>query len=155
MTFKNDKDAFHNDLKEYISYNQKIAKAKNELRSRLPPRLLKKKELWTYNKSRWEIIKINSRQAFRQFDNKSRGMGLFFILFLGIMIIVSIIPHVIAYTTEQINKSKYLEALKLSCVDMEFYRWNYPACEDIDTRPLKPSFSPIEPIEPEIKGDNV
>lgn len=122
-------------MKEHISYNQKITRAKNDLRTRLPPRLLKKKELWTYNKTRWQIIKVNSKIIWRKFDLATRGMGLYLLCLMGIFIMITIIPLVFQYVSEELNKTKYREALKTSCVDMDFYKWNFQACEDIEIRP--------------------
>lgn len=147
MRFTTDKDAFDNDHKEHIAYNQKIAKAKNELRSRLPPRMLRKKELWTSNKTAWQIMKIEMSQAWRQFDTKTRGMGLYLLCLIGIMVIVMIIPMIAGFVTEQINKTKYRSALESSCLNEQFYTWNFPACEDINVRPINPDLQQ--------KGDSV
>lgn len=135
MRFKSDKDAYASDLKEHITYNQKIAKAKNDLRHRLPPRAFKRKELWQLNNSRKRQIKIIVNEAWRKFDLKTRGMGFYLLCLMGIMVIVMIVPHIAQYSAEQLNKTKYESALKTSCLDTQFYTWNFQACEDLDVRP--------------------
>lgn len=138
MKFTSDKDAYTHDLKEHIVYNQKIARAKNELKSRLPPRAFRKKELWEMNKTKWQIMKINSAIAWRSFDLKTRGMGLYLICLMGIMLVITILPVVAESISYEMNKTKYREALKTSCLDVTFYSWNFKACEDIDVRPNTP-----------------
>lgn len=148
MKHSNDKDAYNEDYKEHIRYNQKIAKAKNELKTRLPPRAFKKKELWELNKTKWQIMKINGAIAWRSFDLKTRGMGLYLLCLMGIMMIVMILPIVADSVTHELNKSKYQNALKTSCLDTTFYSWNFRACEDIDVRPFAKE-------APEIRGNQV
>lgn len=133
-----DKEAFNHDRKEHIAYNQKISRAKIELRSRLPKRLLKRKELWVENKTRWQIFKIQFSITWRKFDLMTRGMGLMFVCLLGIMLIATMIPNIIGYFWEQLDKTKYSEALKTSCLNTTFYSWNFKQCENVDARPIIP-----------------
>lgn len=150
MRFANDKEAFDNDRKEQITYQQKIARAKSELKNRLPARAFKRKELWEQNKTKWQIMKINAGVTWRQFDLKSRGMGFFLLCLMGMMIISMAIPYVIDGISTQLDKTKYSEALKTSCLNEQFYAWNFKACENISIRPYADT-TPQEPVLP--KGE--
>jgi len=134
-----DKEAFSRDLREDVAYRQKIIRAKNELRARLPPRMLKRKELWEMNKSKSEVMKINLTQAWRRFDTRSRGMGLMFVLMMSILIMMAIIPMIIDGVQYMFNEGKYREGLKTACLGDMFYSLNFKTCEDIGIRPIMPS----------------
>lgn len=149
MKFTNDKEAFDSDRREQIHYQQKIARAKNELKKRLPPRAFKRKELWEQNRTKWQVIKIQANDAWRKFDLKTRGMGLMLVVLLGAMMIANFLPAIVMYSTEQMDKTKYNEALKTSCLNAQFYAWNFRSCENVNVRP----FDSYTPQAPEIRGE--
>lgn len=95
----------------------------------------RKKELWRIGKSKWQIIKINSGQAWRRFDIKTKGMGLWFVMFFGIMMLTIIIPAIGRAVEEQLDNTKYAESLKTACLKDMFYALNFKTCENIGVRP--------------------
>lgn len=95
----------------------------------------RKEELWRVGKTKWQIFKINSAQAWRRFDIKTKGMGLWFVLFFGIMLISIIIPVILKSMEEFIDNAKYAESLKTACLKDMFYSLNFKACENIGVRP--------------------
>ena len=137
------------------AYRQKIYKAKSELMKRIPKRLKRKPELWEQDKTPLQITIINAKLRFAKFNRETHGMGFLMILLLGGLIILTIVDKVGDAIVLGINKDKYKDALSLSCPDIDFYAWNFRACEEIGVRPLPAQ--PVAPTPPSDtpKGDNV
>lgn len=95
----------------------------------------KKKELWEENKTPLERFKINARVMWRRFDTQTRGMGLFFVLILAVVISSAIFPLAGQSIQRSIDNERYKTALITACINMDFYSWNYKQCEDIGVRP--------------------
>lgn len=146
MSFNPDKKAYDSDTKEHIEYIQRIARAKRELRNRIPKRLLKRKEIWEMNKTPYQVFKINAVETWRKFDLKTRGMGLYLVCLMGIMLIAVSISPILDFVMHESNKAKYANALKTACLEPSFYSWNFASCEDINVRPIIPT-----PTEPTLK----
>lgn len=149
-------DIVKDDNREYNDYKQKIWRAQNSLRSRLPKRVLKRKELWEKDKTTYQRFKINAGVIWRRFNTQTHGFGMIMVM-IGIM---SIVPMIIILTAmsnvydsmSEINRTRYREGLELSCTNQDFYSWNFRACEDIEVRPLQPQIAPRQ--EPELPKES-
>lgn len=95
----------------------------------------KKKELWERDLTFYQRFKINSRIAWRRFDTQTRGMGLMFVIVIGLMLVVNIIPLVLGTVIKAMETAPYKEALTTACKDKEFYNWNFRECETVEVRP--------------------
>lgn len=95
----------------------------------------RKDMLWKKDKTTWEIMKINSRVAWRRFDTQMRGMGLFFVIIIVAMSIMPLATYISAEVKQYQEAEKYKSALVLACVNNEFYSWHFTQCEDIGIRP--------------------
>lgn len=95
----------------------------------------RKIELWERDLSPYQRFKINSRIAWRRFDTQTRGMGFVFVLIMGMMLIINLVPLVFSKTLQSIESNNYKDALSAACKDMQFYSLNFKTCEGIGVRP--------------------
>lgn len=95
----------------------------------------KKKELWEKDKTKWQIFKINATIAWRRFDTQTKGMGMFFVMIFGIMLVITSLPLISEVIMKQFQLQKFKTALETACPTMEFYSRNYKDCEEIGVRP--------------------
>lgn len=66
---------------------------------------------------------------------QTHGLGLIIVLILISMTLGAFLPIIMATIIEEIDKTKYKDALIAGCKDTTFYAWNFKSCENIGARP--------------------
>ncbi len=68
----------------------------------------KKKELWEMNKSPYQRFRINFKIAMDKYNRRTHGLGLLFMILIGALIVVTIIPLLYTPTIKQRIQSEII-----------------------------------------------